>query len=227
MDPPGKKLGSKISDDDDAIVGLDHFLEEESEEEIAASLMEQFGDVEQKRTAAQWRIDNKRPRQEEETDFEEEEYQKKVRATDDKDVKKGGSRDNGSDDDDGSDDDNDIKSTDSKFPEKMFGGRYKCNSCRKYPCEWFDYAAEAHSLFFEVGGTPGGLALPFVRAIQAKHRYTLYGRMHSIRTNMTEVVPAGTGRRFSFPDCVEDQVKLLFPDPKNTYSGFKEKPNRK
>ena len=123
-------------------------------------------------------------------------------------------------------DNNEVKSTDSKFIEKMLGGNKKCVNCKKFPCKWLDYAGEAHQYFFEVGGAPGGIAPPFVSTIQAKHRYTLYGRMHAIRTNCAEMT-LPPGKRFQFPKCVEDQVKLLFPDPTNTYTGFKDKPNKK
>ena len=102
----------------------------------------------------------------------------------------------------------------------MLGGKVKCNDCGKFPCEWFDYCLEAHKFFFEKGGKPGELAPPFESKDQKEYRFSVYGMMESLRTKGT---PRGNGKRSAFPICVMDQVKLLFPDPNDQYTGFQNK----
>ena len=151
MDPPGRKAGYKSDheDDDDLSENLldECYEEEEDTKKINASLMERFGNENQKRTTAEWRVANNKPKQEKESDSEEEKhYQKKVKLN-------GNKKDDTDDDEENSNNDDDVDSTAPNFAEKMLGGKLACKACGKFPCKWFEYATEAHALFFEVGGT--------------------------------------------------------------------------
>ena len=94
-----------------------------------------------------------------------------------------------------------------------------CQLCWKNPCEWFDYAVDV---------------LEKDRAYEPLH----YGVMstwairnaHQVRrtelTNLCDRIHA-RGRydpayylRCPLPECVRNQIRALYPDPENNYSGF-------
>ena len=223
MDPPGKKLkredtsGSEEESEDkseEEMTDLDRWLvdpqslKDEQEEEDYA-LLERFGDPDQQAEAIAWRKKKEEKQKMQDKEEEGDIVDKIVAKTDNETL-----------DDNDQADAKSVNSTDTNFAEIMLGGKMKCIECGKFPCEWFSYSLEAHNLFFEKGGKPGQLAPPFNSKSQREYRFELYNKMEALHTNG---MPRGDGKRYAFPNCVMEQVKLLFPDPNNEYSGFKNK----
>ena len=94
-----------------------------------------------------------------------------------------------------------------------------CQLCWKNPCEWFDYAVDV--LEKDRAYEPLHYGVMSTWAIRNAHSER--------RTELTHLCDRISARgnydpayslRCPLPDCVRDQIRALYPDPENNYSGF-------
>ena len=100
-----------------------------------------------------------------------------------------------------------------------------CKWCRKTRCKWYDYVAEIRKMDSELERLDfGDMTTDEIRYEQTSRRFTCYricDRICAHSLAMTYPLFDPEYRiRTPLPQCVEDKIKGMYPDPEGNYTGF-------